>query len=78
MRSGDPFLKYFNPSDFTNRSMILSINEVSSILRSLPGSTPLDGVLGIFLFVVMFNGAALRPRLILNAQTRNISVCCYV
>ena len=43
--------------------MVLSYKGVSSTSRPLPGSTPQGAFLGIFLFIVKFNGAALRPRI---------------
>ena len=48
-------------SYLTERSMILTYNGASSTPRNLPGSTPQGTFLGIFLFVVKFNGASLRP-----------------
>ena len=36
---------------------------VLSALRSLPGSSPQGTVLGVILFIIYFNGAALRPEI---------------
>ena len=56
-----PWLLQILISYLTNRSMVLSYNGATSSPRSLPGSSPQGTFLGIFLFIVKFNGAALRP-----------------
>ena len=48
-------------SYLTDRKMILKFRGVLSALRSLPGSSPQGTVLGVILFIIIFNGAALRP-----------------
>ena len=48
-------------SYLTNRKMVLKFRGVLSSLRSLPGSSPQGTVLGVILFIIIFNGAALRP-----------------
>ena len=48
-------------SYLTDRKMILKFRNVLSTLRSLPGSSPQGTVLGVILFIIIFNGAALRP-----------------
>ena len=48
-------------SYLTDRKMILKFRGVLSALRSLPGSSPQGTVLGVILFIIYFNGAALRP-----------------
>ena len=56
-------------SYLTERSMIMSYNGAKSSPRSLPGSSPQGAFLGIFLFVVKYNAASLRPqipRLLMN------------
>ena len=40
--------------------MILKFRNVLATLRSLPGSSPQGTVLGVILFIIVFNGAALR------------------
>ena len=64
-------------SYLTERSMIISFNGVSSSSRSLPGSSPQGAFLGIFLFIVKFNGASLRPaipRLFLECKEK-VATC---
>ena len=48
-------------SYLTDRKMVLKFRGVLSALRSLPGSSPQGTVLGVILFIIIFNGAALRP-----------------
>ena len=48
-------------SYLTERTMTLSYNGITSTVRYLPGSTPQCAFLGVFLFIVKYNGAALRP-----------------
>ena len=48
-------------SYLTERSMILTYAAASSSPRDLPGSSPQGAFLGIFFFIVKYNGAALRP-----------------
>ena len=48
-------------SYLTQRSMVLSFKGASSSSKPLPGSSPQGAFLGIFLFIVKFNAAALRP-----------------
>ena len=43
--------------------MILTYRTATSSPRMLPGSTPQGAFLGIFLFVIKFNGASLRPNI---------------
>ena len=57
-------------SYLTERSMILTYNGASSSPRSLPGSSPQGAFLGIFLFVIKYNAASLRPKI-----PRNIIEC---
>ena len=60
-------------SYLTDRTMTLTYRGVSSSQRSLPGSTPQGAFLGIFLFIVKYNGASLRPtvpRIILKCKKR--------
>ena len=48
-------------SYISDRKMVLSYRGVLSSLRLLPGSSPQGTVLGVILFIIIFNGAALRP-----------------
>ena len=48
-------------SYLTDRKMALKFRGILSALRSLPGSSPQGTVLGVILFIIIFNGAALRP-----------------
>ena len=50
-------------SYLTDRKMTLKFKNILSALRSLPGSSPQGTVLGVILFIIIFNGAALRPGL---------------
>ena len=56
-----PWLLLILISYLTQRTMVLSYNGVSSSPRELPGSSPQGAFLGIFFFVVKYNGASLRP-----------------
>ena len=47
----------------TERSMVLTYNGATSSPRDLPGSSPQGAFLGIFFFIVKYNGAALRPHI---------------
>ena len=48
-------------SYLTNRSMFMRFKGSTSTRRLLPGSTPQGAFLGILLFIIIFNGALLRP-----------------
>ena len=48
-------------SYLTGRSMVLKYKGSVSTLRFLPGSSPQGTFLGVFLFIIKFNGACLRP-----------------
>ena len=48
-------------SYLTERKMVLKFRSILSALRSLPGSSPQGTVLGVILFIIIFNGACLRP-----------------
>ena len=50
-------------SYLTERSMILNYKGASSTPQNLPGSSPQGAFLGIFFFIVKYNGAALRPQI---------------
>ena len=50
-------------SYLTNRTMILTYNGATAKPRSLPGSLPQGAFMGIFLFIVKYNGASLRPHI---------------
>ena len=50
-------------SYLTNRTMILTYNGATAKPRSLPGSSPQGAFMGIFLFIVKYNGASLRPHI---------------
>ena len=50
-------------SYLTERKMMFKFIGVFSSLRLLPGSSPQGTVLGVILFIIYFNGAALRPRI---------------
>ena len=46
-------------SYLTDRKMVMKFRGVLSAMRSLPGSSPQGTVLGVILFIIYFNGAAL-------------------
>ena len=48
-------------SYLSGRSMQMRYKGATSSSRSLPGSTPQGAFLGILLFIIIFNGALLRP-----------------
>ena len=48
-------------SYLTNRSMFMRYDGSSSSMKLLPGSSPQGAFLGILLFIIIFNGALLRP-----------------
>ena len=48
-------------SYLTDSKMVLKFRGVLSAVQSLPGSSPQGTVLGVILFIIIFNGAALRP-----------------
>ena len=48
-------------SYLTQRTMVLSYNGATSSPRDLPGSSPQGAFLGIFFFIVKYNGASMRP-----------------
>ena len=50
-------------SYLTDRSMYMRFNGASSPRKNLPGSSPQGALLGILLFIIIFNGAILRPRI---------------
>ena len=50
-------------SYLTDRKMMIKFRGVLSSLQLLPGSSPQGTVLGVLLFIIYFNGAALRPRI---------------
>ena len=50
-------------SYLTNRKMMMKFRGILSALRSLPGSSPQGTVLGVILFIIYFNSAALRPEI---------------
>ena len=50
-------------SYLTDRKMMMKFRGVLSSLHSLPGSSPQGTVLGVILFIIYFNGAALRPEI---------------
>ena len=50
-------------SYLTNRTMILTYNGATASPRNLPGSSPQGAFLGIFLFILKYNGASLRPKI---------------
>ena len=56
-----PWLLRILSSYLSERSMIMYFNGVSSSPRVLNGSSPQGAFLGIFFFIIKFNGAALRP-----------------
>ena len=48
-------------SYLSDRKMMMKFRGVLSSLHLLPGSSPQGTVLGVLLFIIYFNGAALRP-----------------
>ena len=48
-------------SYLSGRSMVMQYEGVSSTVRDLPGSSPQGAFLGVLLFLILFNGALLRP-----------------
>ena len=48
-------------SYLTDRSMFMRYSQTKSTKRSLPGSSPQGTFLGVLLFIIVFNGALLRP-----------------
>ena len=48
-------------SYLTGRSMFMRYKDATSTRRLLPGSSPQGAFLGILLFIILFNGALLRP-----------------
>ena len=50
-------------SYLSERSMYLRFDGASSSEKLLPGSSPQGAYLGILLFIIIFNGALLRPRI---------------
>ena len=50
-------------SYLTERSMFMRYNGSTSSMKLLPGSSPQGAFLGILLFIIIFNGALLRPRI---------------
>ena len=56
-----PWLLKILVSYLSGRSMTMSYRGVSSNIRLLPGSSPQGAFLGIFLFIIKYNGASLRP-----------------
>ena len=58
-----PWLLLILTSYLTQRSMVMCYKGATSTPRSLPGSSPQGAFLGIFFFIVKFNGASLRPKI---------------
>ena len=50
-------------SYLTERSMFMRYSGSTSSMKLLPGSSPQGAFLGILLFIIIFNGALLRPRI---------------
>ena len=50
-------------SYLSNRSMVLCYKGATSSPRDLPGSSPQGAFLGIFFFIIKYNGASLRPHI---------------
>ena len=68
-----PWLLLILISYLSGRSMILSYNGASSSPKHLPGSSPQGVFLGIFFFIVKYNGVSLRPsipRIMFNQKCR--------
>ena len=60
-------------SYLTKRTMVLSYKGKTSSPRDLPGSSPQGAFLGIFFFIVKYNGVALRPqipRILFNTECK--------
>ena len=76
-----PWLLLILISYLSGRTMILTYNGASSSPKSLPGSSPRGAFLGLFFFVIKYNGAALRPsitRITCKASYRTCkSEACY-
>ena len=73
-----PWLLLILISYLTQRTMVLSYNGATSSPRDLPGSSPQGAFLGIFFFVVKYNGASLRPnipRLMLEQCKAKFKTC---
>ena len=69
-----PWLLKILISYLKQRSMVLTFHGATSSPRNLPGSSPQGAFLGIFLFIVKFNGASLRqsiPRINLAVRHKN-------
>ena len=58
-----PWLLLILISYLSGRSMILTYNGASSSPKHLPGSSPQGVFLGIFFFIVKYNGVSLRPNI---------------
>ena len=58
-----PWLLLILTSYLTERSMVMCYKGATSSPRSLPGSSPQGAFLGIFFFIIKFNGASLRPKI---------------
>ena len=58
-----PWLLLILISYLSGRSMVLCYKGTTSSPRNLPGSSPQGAFLGIFCFIVKYNGAALRPQI---------------
>ena len=56
-----PWLLLILISYLTERSMVMNYNGATSSPRDLPGSSPQGAFLGIFFFIIKYNGASLRP-----------------
>ena len=52
-------------SYLTDRKMVVKFRGIISLLRSLPGSSPPRNRPGGILFIIIFNGAALRPSILI-------------
>ena len=59
-------------SYLTERSMYMRYKGSSSSRKLLPGSSPQGAFLGILLFIIIFNGAALRPAVPRNYISLNL------
>ena len=58
-----PWLLLILISYLSGRTMVLHYKGPSTSPRNLPGSYPQGAFLGIFFFIVNYNGAALRPKI---------------